>query len=54
MFGEFVVNRGTVGIAQRNRRRICAKTFPQDLNETEPVFDRELQNLDDVSITHRR
>ena len=54
MFGEFVGNRGTVSSLKGNCRRIRPKTFREDLNETEPVFDRELRHLEDISITHRR
>ena len=54
MFGEFVVDRGAVSITQRKRGRIRGKALPQQLNEPEPVFDGELQNLDYVGVTHAR
>ena len=53
MCREFIVNCGAVSIAQRNRRRIRGKTFPQQLDEAKSVLDGEFQNLNNVGITHR-
>ena len=52
MFGERLVYRGAMRIANRNRRRICRNALPDQFDKPKSLFDRELQNLGNVSVAH--
>ena len=52
VFSKALVDDGAVCFAQRNRRRLGGNTGPDQLDQTQPLFDGKLEDFRDVRVTH--
>src|SRR5437660_3339891 len=49
---EALIEDSAVGVAQRNRRCVARKTFPEDFKEPQTFFSRQLEDFSNVRVAH--